>query len=369
MERGNLLPSRRSLRCWSSAVLAAALTLTGTVTAAGSDARVLPVGAYAETAPVAHGGDAADDPTLWIHPDDPGRSLLIGNDKQGALEVYDLDGSRVQRITSGEPFWGNSDVRQRVSIAGQVRDVVAATNNGLRLYTVDRATRRLTAITEGSGPIPTGGGEGLCLYDSRATGDLSAFVITRSGRVRQYLITDADRDRRLTARLVRQFRVGSEAEGCVADDLTGALYISQEDVGLWRYGAEPKTGATRSRIDTVASTGHLSKDVEGLALVRQGGHGYLIASAQNVVAPQESYFVVYRRWSNAYVKSFRITSGGKADGCERTDGIAAYAGHLNRTYPTGVFVCQDNTNRSPGSSGNQNFKLTPLQRIVAPRGR
>lgn len=29
------------------------------------------------------------------------------------------------------------------------------------------------------------------------------------------------------------------AEGCVVDDETGALYIAEEDVGLWRYAAEP----------------------------------------------------------------------------------------------------------------------------------
>ena len=41
--------------------------------------------------------------------------------------------------------------------------------------------------------------------------------------------------------MVRSFAIGSEAEGCVADDETGALYVSQEDVALWRYrrGARP----------------------------------------------------------------------------------------------------------------------------------
>ena len=86
----------------------------------------------------------------------------------------------------------------------------------------------------------TGGGEGLCLYQSGSSGSLYAMVITISGRVRQYVITDADLDGLLDASLVREFQVGSEAEGCLADDTAGALYISEEDVGLWRYGAEPE---------------------------------------------------------------------------------------------------------------------------------
>ena len=44
---------------------------------------------------------------------------------------------------------------------------------------------------------------------------------------------------------MRTFSVGSEAEGCVADDDTGALYISEENEALWRYSAEPDGGTTR----------------------------------------------------------------------------------------------------------------------------
>jgi 3-phytase len=33
-------------------------------------------------------------------------------------------------------------------------------------------------------------------------------------------------------------------------------------------------------------------------------------------------------------------------------------------FPTGLFVCQDNTNTAPGSSGNQNFKLLQLGKAV-----
>ena len=46
------------------------------------------------TEPVPSAGDAADDPAIWIHPDDPARSLVIGTDKKGGLEAYSLDGRR-----------------------------------------------------------------------------------------------------------------------------------------------------------------------------------------------------------------------------------------------------------------------------------
>ncbi len=63
-----------------------------------------PVGdalAIVETDPVGHTGDAADDPAIWVHPSDPSRSVVIGNDKGGSLEVYDLSGRRIQRINEG----------------------------------------------------------------------------------------------------------------------------------------------------------------------------------------------------------------------------------------------------------------------------
>jgi myo-inositol-hexaphosphate 3-phosphohydrolase len=63
--------------------------------------------ADAETVPATHSGDAADDPAIWVHPTDPGRSLLIGNDKLGGLDVYKIDGSLQQRLTTATSFWGN----------------------------------------------------------------------------------------------------------------------------------------------------------------------------------------------------------------------------------------------------------------------
>lgn len=324
-----------------------------------------PVAADAETAPVSHSGDAADDPALWVDPTNSASSLLIGNDKQGALVVYNLDGSLRQQITTGTKFWGNVDVRQQTQIGTQSLDVVATMNAGLRLYTVEPSSRSLRPITDGTGTVPVGGGEGLCLYDSSITGVLSVFVITRAGRVRQYEIHDSDGDGLLQATLRREFQVGSEAEGCLADDDVGAMYVSQEDVGLWRYGAEPTAGNARTMVDAVQPSGRLAADVEGVTLVDlPGGGGYVIASAQYVANPKKSYFTVYSRATNAYVGAFQIVAGATADGCERTDGITAYAGDLGAAYPSGIFVCQDNTNQLPGSSGNQNFKLVRLEKVV-----
>lgn len=111
-------------------------------------------------------------------------------------------------------------------------------------------------------------------------------------------------------------------------------------------------------------------DVEGLALVRQShGTGYLLASAQagtdNPGGTGNSFVTVYQRQgSNQFVSSFQVVPGSTADGCQMTDGIDAVAADLGPLFPFGVFVCQDHTNTTPGSSGNQNFKYVRLEKVV-----
>ncbi|WP_204319900.1 phytase, partial [Klebsiella pneumoniae] len=40
----------------------------------------------------------ADDPAVWLHPTDAGKSLVITSVKNGGLRVYDLGGNQVQSL-------------------------------------------------------------------------------------------------------------------------------------------------------------------------------------------------------------------------------------------------------------------------------
>lgn len=311
------------------------------------------IASVVETQPVSGIGDAADDPAIWQHPTDPASSLIIGNDKKGALETYNLSGTRLQRITSSATFWGNVDVRG---------NYVMASNGGIRIYLIDPVTRLLTPAAEPtSGAISTSG-EGLCLYDPGQVGvadGLYAFTITRSvGRVRQYALTDADLDQKLAGVLVRDFTVGTESEGCVVNDQTGDLFISEEDVALWRYGAQP--GDSTARVMVAPIGPDFPADAEGVSLAG----GYLFVSAQNVAAPNQNWVNVYSASVPfSHVKSFRVVAGLVSDDCDRTDGITAFAGNLGPAFPGGIFICQDGNNGAPGTTGNQNFKLVHFESL------
>ncbi len=353
---------RRSRLTGAVALLAAAVLLAGAPVSA-VEPPIQPVTAQAETAPMPGSGDSADDTAIWVHPTDRSRSLVFGNDKNGGLESYNLDGTRVQRISEG--FFGNVDVRYGFPLGGTFVDIVVVSRSGVRVYKIDPTTRLLTNITDG-GSISSSG-EGLCAYHSPRDGRFYAFHVARGGGVTQWELRDADGNGRVDARKVRSWSIGSESEGCVADDGTGQFFVSEEDVGVWRFGAEPGDSTSRVMVDTVGAPGHLIADAEGLAIVPQaGGGGYLLASAQGSSNNDGVSFVaVYRRQApHEFVKRFQIVAGTTTDGCGRTDGIEATPANLGPLFPMGLFVCQDNSNTTPGSSGNQNFKLVRLEQAL-----
>ncbi|MBW5486226.1 phytase [Streptomyces bambusae] len=305
------------------------------------------VSATVETAPVSHSGDAADDPAIWVHPTDPARSVVVGTDKKGALEVYDMTGARIQRI-SGD-HGNNVDLRGNIVVTAD--DEAAGGSGAMHVYRIDPATRRLTRLKD----VPTEvTAHGICLYTSPVSGKLYAFPNSTSGRVEQWELAVSGNS--VTATSVRLWDAGSAVEGCYADDATGKLYLGEEDVGVWIYGAEPTAGARRTALDSTGSGGRITADTEGITAA--GNRIYVSSQGSDD-------FTVHDRTTHAYLGRFSVAGGTAADDCEDTDGIDATAADLGPAFPQGVFVCQDGSNGTPGGSGNQNFKLVPLQRITA----
>jgi 3-phytase len=192
------------------------------------------------------------------------------------------------------------------------------------------------------------------MYRSSKSGKFYYFGTSKQGVVEQYELFDTGKGA-VNATKVRQINVGTQLEGCVADDELGYLYVGEEEVGIWKYNAEPEANLERVKVDGVGS-GNLVADVEGLTIAYgTDGKGYLIASSQG-----NSTFAVYRReGNNAYVKSFRIVAGDKIDRVTETDGIHVTTANLGPLFPKGVFIAQDGAD----DTGKQNFKLVPWQLI------
>ena len=73
--------------------------------------------ALVETRAVDSVDDAADDPAIWVHPTEPEHSLVLGTNKQTGLEIYDLQGKRLQSLAVGR--LNNVDLRQGVDPPAQ----------------------------------------------------------------------------------------------------------------------------------------------------------------------------------------------------------------------------------------------------------
>lgn len=345
----------------SWADIAAALKLsTGVDAPAAPKSKVALVHAVMETAPVDHDGDAADDPAIWVNPTDPAQSAIIGTDKKGGLAVYDLSGQRLQFLPDGK--MNNVDLRGGFKLSGKTVTLVAAsdrTHKSIALYTIDPGTRLLTNVADGLQPTNLSDPYGLCMYQDRK-GATFVFISDPDGLVRQWKLS-ATPAGKVRARPVRDLRFDTQTEGCVADDETGALYVAEEDVALWRLGADAKTGSARKAVARIADNPALKDDLEGVGLYAQaGGKGFLVLSSQG----DNTYAVFRREGDNAYVGSFAVTADGAKtiDGVSETDGLDVTSASLGAGLEGGAFVAQDGRNISPPE--HQNFKLVPWSAIA-----
>lgn len=315
----------------------------------------------AETVPVESFGDAADDPAIWAHPTDPALSLVIATDKKGGLYVYDMAGEVVQFLPVGK--LNNVDLRDGFELGGEMVTLITAsdrTNRAIAIFALDPATRQVTQVADGVQPAGLDDPYGMCMYRSAASGSTYVFINGDETRMRQWELVDAGAGR-VRAEPVRDLTFDSQTEGCVADDATGVLYVGEEDVGLWRLGAEPDAGDDRTAVDTVAGNPNLVADVEGVSLYDLGdGRGYLIVSSQG----NDSYAVYRREGDQAYLGSFAVIADPSLgiDGVSETDGLDVSSRNLGPGFEHGALVVQDGRNFLP--TENQNYKYVPWQAIA-----
>ena len=238
---------------------------------------------FAETPDLVVGrGDDADD--VAIHPN--GFVIGVSKHSDGGLEVYDVNGDRLQWLQLGET--NNVDLRGSTVVSSNRSDDaidILAFNGG-------------NLVHERSFPVPFEP-YGICLYR-----DTVVVTANGEGRVEQYS---------LAGESLRRFGdIRSQAEGCVADDERGLLYVAEEERGIWRFEADADAGRMGTLVDRVGP--HLDSDIEGLTLAGP----FLIASSQG-----DSTYAVYR--DDEFVASFRIPASAEGEEVSGTDGVAADA--------------------------------------------
>lgn len=328
-----------------------------------------------------------DDPAIWIHPTDPALSLIIGANKAYALLVYDLDGNEIQDVDNGnDESYNNVDVRYRFPLDGELVDIVVATqrdSESLEIYKVDVATRQLIDIGHASndGTIDYEP-YGIGLYHDPATDKFYAFVTDGGGNsdVRQYELIDDSGTVKIELKRTLS-NVASLAEGVVADDINGIVYIAEEANGIYKYDASPdpdgdgtlNTTGVEDLDDIVRTTvleegeENTEKDLEGLTLYYaipdncNGKSGYLLASSQG----NNTYHILERDGNNMYLGYFSIDDG-TIDGTSATDGIDVTNLALGSNFPNGFFIVHDDADdlSVSGNSDPENFKMVDWNDIA-----
>ncbi|HEX5793119.1 MAG TPA: phytase [Rheinheimera sp.] len=300
-------------------------------------------------------GDVMDDPAVWHHPLKAELSLILGTDKRAGLDVYNMQGKRVQQLNVGR--LNNVDVRYSLNWQGTAHDIAAASlrdDNSLQLFAIDN-----TGKLHHAGNVATGMDDiyGLCMYHSAKSNQHYVFVNDKSGLIQQYHISSDGTGWQGT--LVRSLQVPSQPEGCVADDKTGTLFVGEEDAGVWRFAAEADATTAAEKIILVDGS-TLVDDVEGLALAQDGEQQYLVVSSQG----NDSYVVYDALAPYSMRLLFRVSTNPQLgiDGSSETDGLEVTTRSLGPGFEHGALIVQDGRNRMPEQG--QNLKLVPWVEIL-----
>ncbi|MEH2194562.1 MAG: phytase [Nostoc sp.] len=344
--------------------------------------------------PTSQRGDA-DDPAIYVNATNAADSLVLTSVKNAGLRVYDLSGNLLQTVNPGGIRYNNIDLQYGFKLGDQSIDIAVASDRGndkLAIFKINpnpgAEGNYLEDITDSNiGTIfqttpfeppysaSARSSYGLTLYRSAVTDDYYVFTSRRqTGDIAQFKLIDKGNGQ-IGAELVREFTIPSptaadrspQTEGMVVDQETGFIYIAQEDVGIWKFDAEPDGGTTGKLIDRVRFEGgsHLTDDAEGLTIYYgKNGTGYLLASSQG-----DSTFVAYtREGNNEYVGNFAIGNNGSIDSVQESDGADVINVSLGSNFPFGLFVTQDGSNEPAktidGENVSSNFKLVPWENIA-----
>jgi 3-phytase len=333
----------------SSILLALAVLLPG-VPVLAQQQQPVPIAPVQQTQPTRGAGMTIQGAAVWLHPTVPASSLLLVADNQIGLLAYNLDGSERGLLVPGALT--GVDVREGFPVGTGTQSLVMLANAsvGLLGYVIDPSN--FSARSAGIRDISTGfAPTAVALYRSPRTQRFYAFAASAAGSLVQYdLGSSADAG---TTTPVRTLNVGGPVLSLAVDDALGALYVVQQDVGIWRYGAEPDATDSRISVDSSTATpdGGLVRPLGGVALyTASNDRGYLLA-----VSGGENAVRVYDRSLSAhtYRGRFSVVADGGIDAVENSRLVVVTNRALGPLFSQGLVAVHDGAN----IGGNENFKL------------
>jgi len=263
-----------------------------------------PLGAYAIVTD--HSYDDIADSAYWHNVMD-NTGLLIASLEEDGLAVFNDKGKQIQHLSDQEVV--GVDVRYAiVAPDGQQIDIAAVAlpdSNHFAFYEINsqHKTQPLREIGQIATPIKL---EGVCLAKNLTTNALYVNGFSNDGLWVQYKLNYDGQTIRSAIQKegrplpVRVTAVGGKLSSCVVDDETATLYLAEQNIGIWQYGAAPEDVKQRTLLDVVQPLGALN-EVESMDIVYQtDGNGAII------VADEQQGFVVYDRKDKQHIETFSV---------------------------------------------------------------
>ena len=288
----------------------------------------------------------SDDPAIWVHPNDPSQSLILGTDKDsiGALYVFNLQGKVIDSLVRrGIQRPNNVDVGYGLKLGTTKMDFAV---------TGERLTSRLRffSLPDMRELVPGGieifegevGPEfrdlmGIALYKSPSTGKQYVIAGRKNGPADgtylwQYELQVTETGLQLS--LVRKFgnfSAKNEIEAIAVDTELGYVYYSDEGVGIRKYYAEPSQG--NAELALFGTTG-FTEDHEGISIYTLDEKtGYVLVSDQ-----QANLFQVFPREGTPENPHNHPLISKIALSTNQSDGSEVSSTSLGNLFPKGVFV-------------------------------
>jgi len=286
-----------------------------------------------------------DDPSIWIHPTDATKSIIVGTDKDtdGGLYAFDLNGKILKKsIPLKRP--NNVDIAYGLVIDGKKVDIAVTTereSNKIRVFSlpdlepIDNGGISVFEEEELRDPM------GVALYTRPADGKIFAIVGRKSGPVENYLwqYELTGNGKFADAKVVRKFGKYSgkkEIEAIAVDNELGAIYYCDEQVGIRKYKADPALNDNKE----LAFFGQkdFKADHEGIAIYKKtDSTGYILVSNQ-----QANSFMVYpREGVNGNPNNYKLLAEVPTSTIE-CDGADVTSVNLGPKYKNGLFVAMSN---------------------------
>ncbi len=283
-----------------------------------------------------------DDPAIWVHPEDPNKSIVFGTDKEtnGAIYAYDLDGKIIEEKTIRNIQRPNNiDLAYGFPVNDSTKvDIIAFTEREkkrIRIFSVPD----MKPLDNGGIPVFTDETNpeaqfpmGIAFYASPIDTTFYAIVGRKTGPSEGYpyqykLSAKGDSIEASISRKFGKFSGKKEIEAIAVDSELGFVYYSDEGHCVRKYYAEPSLG--NEEISCFGKE-HFYQDIEGIAIAKMPNEqGYLIVSDQ-----QKGQFNLFDRKTNAFIKAVNLTT-------TETDGCDIVTVPLNTTFSSGLFVAMN----------------------------